>query len=741
MRLHARVVTLAASLVVLGLLAAVPLAQAGDTPAGSETGSSAESFTISAFLEVPVLGAPALSPDGSQVAYTRSQRLIDEDRRERQLWLAGTDGGDPRRLSFDEAMLWGVAWRPGGGLTYISTRGESGPQVWLNPLDGSEPRPITEIEAGVGAYWWAADGVHLAVLAEGEEREEVAPADETAGEQAESSEEQAEDEADEADDAEAEDEEESEGDWEVFDRLEHPEEYPQVWIVTPTSEGPGEDDPRQLTFPPVNVLDAAFSPDGAKLAITYNPRFSGLVDEDQRVGIIDLEADEPELIRISDPERHSSLPAFSPDGRWLAYYTDREARLRAYLNLKVLVVRDLASGTERVLDQDVTLSLGGTGSTPFVAPTWSADGEALYVPAADGTTLDLYRVDVASGAMQPLTRLEGNLDGYSIEGSTVAYLESELHRPGSLWVSTLDGTRRVDDPAHARQVDSTDDAVAAYDLQAPRKLSLPGFDGVTVEGFLFLPPEAEGSGPHPMIVEMHGGPYSRYGNSWTTRYPWLVLARSGFAVFIANPRGGTGYGEELLRGVYRNFGTDDSKDLMAAIDALVEKGIADPDRLGFTGYSYGGLMTDVMISRTDRFKAAVSIAGIFNYVSAMGQSNPQLFIDSYSQPWDGDLERMWQHSPASRANKIRTPTLVMHGTDDRPVDPRQSIELFTYLQLNNVPSRLVLYPGEGHGINTPQHMLDYQTRELEWFRHWVLGDESADGGLPPVPVEPNEGRP
>jgi dipeptidyl aminopeptidase/acylaminoacyl peptidase len=102
---------------------------------------------------------------------------------------------------------------------------------------------------------------------------------------------------------------------------------------------------------------------------------------------------------------------------------------------------------------------------------------------------------------------------------------------------------------------------------------------------------------------------------------------------------------------------------------------------------------------------------------------------------------MWQHSPASRANKIRTPTLVMHGTDDRPVDPRQSIELFTYLQLNNVPSRLVLYPGEGHGINTPQHMLDYETRELEWFRHWVLDDASADGGLPPVPVEPNEGRP
>jgi dipeptidyl aminopeptidase/acylaminoacyl peptidase len=219
-----------------------------------------------------------------------------------------------------------------------------------------------------------------------------------------------------------------------------------------------------------------------------------------------------------------------------------------------------------------------------------------------------------------------------------------------------------------------------------------------------------------------------------------VLAHNGLAVFIANPRGGTGYGESFLRGVYRSFGTDDYRDLMAAVDALVEQGIADPDRLGFTGYSYGGLMTNVVISRTDRFKAAVSIAGIFNYVSAMGQSNPQLFIDSYRQPWAGDLARMWEHSPASRADRLRTPTLVMHGTDDEPVDPRQSIELFTYLQLNGVPSRLVLYPDEGHGINKPTHMLDYETRELEWFRHWVLGDETADGGLPPVPVEPTEGR-
>ena len=174
---------------------------------------------------------------------------------------------------------------------------------------------------------------------------------------------------------------------------------------------------------------------------------------------------------------------------------------------------------------------------------------------------------------------------------------------------------------------------------------------------------------------------------------------------------------------------------MSACDALIERGIADPDRMGFTGYSYGGLSTNNVVSRTDRFRAAVSIAGIFNYVSAMGQSNPQLFIDSYRQPWAGDLQRMWEHSPVSRAGNLVTPTLVMHGTEDLPVDPRQSIELFSYLQLNGAPSRLVLYPGEGHGINRPSHMLDYETRELAWFDHYLLGDEDAEGAAMPEPVE------
>ncbi len=359
---------------------------------------------------------------------------------------------------------------------------------------------------------------------------------------------------------------------------------------------------------------------------------------------------------------------------------------------------------------------------------WGEGGRALYLPAAEGTTYDLVRVDTKDENIKKMTDLAGNLAGLDIAGGTWPTWRAA-------WTSRAPCTR-ASRAARRRPWRRPNDAVAEYGLQPATLLHLPGYDGGKVDAFLFLPPGAGRTDKLPAIIEMHGGPYYRYGNAWTTRYPWQVLAREGFAVVIVNPRGGTGYGVDALRGVYRNFGTDDFKDIMAAVDALVEQGTVDPDRLGFTGYSYGGLMTDVVVSRTGRFKAAVSIAGIWDFVSAMGENNPQLFIDSYDQPWAADLQRMWEHSPVSRAADITTPTLVMHGTADEAVDPRQSIEMFSYLQLNGVPSRLVLYPGEGHGINQPSHMIDYQTRELQWFRHYVLGVEDAAGAEPPLPVEP-----
>ncbi|HPF36956.1 MAG TPA: S9 family peptidase, partial [Candidatus Krumholzibacteria bacterium] len=656
---------------------------------------AAEPFTLEAFLETPVLSDPVVSPDGAHVAWTRRVRDLEEDEYVRTLWLAEARGGASRRVTWDDGFRGGAAWRPDGALSYLAKRGDK-TQVWINPLDGTEARPVTDLPDGVHAYWWSPDGTRLAVLAP-----PAAP----------------------------EEEKDERADWIVRDRIEDPAEYDQLWVVPVEPDAPSAADPLQITSAPLNIHHAAWSPDGAVLAVTYNERFSGLVDEEQRVGLVPAAGGE--LRRVSDPQRHASLAGWSHDGRHLAWFADRDADLRAYLNKTALVVADADGANPRRIAPDLGGDLNGYASVPTDPPAWSADDRWILTTVARGRDLDLFRIRVSDGRAEPVAEPGANIGAFSLAGGTLAWLQSNQHRPGSVWAAP------AGKPAKARLLATTDDAVAAYDLRPPLRLDLPGADGLTVEGFLFLPPgKTVDDGPFPFIMEMHGGPYSRYGDAWTTRYPWQVLSHRGYAVFIANPRGGTAYSQEFLRGVYRNFGTDDYRDLMAACDALVDMKIADPDRMGFTGYSYGGLSTNNVISRTDRFRAAVSIAGIFNYVSAMGQNNPQLFIDSYDRPWDHDLQRLWEHSPASRIAQAVTPTLIMHGTEDEPVDPRQSIELFTYLQLNGVPSRLVLYPGENHGINRPSHMLDYETRELEWFDHYLLGDEEAEGAAAPVPVEP-----
>ena len=661
-------------------------------------------LTLEAFLQIPTLNSPVVSPDGSLVAWRETRRDLEADQYITRLWLGEVKTLTTRQLSFIDGGTGSLAWRPDGALSFIRTHDDHA-QVWINPLDGSEPRPVTDLPAGVSAYWWSPDGTMLAVLAEPGDIDEKEDTD-------------AEEETDPAD--------EDRADWTVFDRLEQPSEYHQLWVVEVGHDGPVENsEPRQLTSQPWYPSHAAWSPDGTTLAVTYNARFSSLVDEDQQIALIDVATGDTETITPAD--RHSSLAAFSPDGKHLAYFTDQDEEYRAYLNLKDIVVRQVKSGETTVVTLDNQLTLGGYGSTPGQAPIWAANSRDLYVRGARETNLDVYRVDTLKPTVTPVTDLEGSSVSMSYAGGTLAYIETALDKPGTLFVG---------EPGSQMQaLASTNSAVADYDLQPAKLLRLPGHEGGFVDGFLFLPPGTDENDKLPAVVEMHGGPFSRYGNAWTTRYPWQVLSRNGFAVLIVNPRGGTGYGAEFQRGVYRNFGTDDYLDIMAAVDAMIDRGTFDADRLGFTGYSYGGLMTDVVVSRTDRFKAAVSIAGIWNYVSAMGQNNPQLFIDSYQQAWDHDLQRMWEHSPASRANQITTPTLIMHGQDDEPVDPRQSIEMFSYLQLNGVPSRLVLYPGEGHGINKPSHMIDYETRELEWFRHFLLGDKNARGADEPLPVE------
>ncbi|MEZ4389426.1 MAG: hypothetical protein R3D98_17935, partial [Candidatus Krumholzibacteriia bacterium] len=291
---------------------------------------AADPFTIDDFLQVPVITTVAVSPDGQHVAWVRTARNLADDESDRELWLADEDGSHRRRLTWDGEATGGLAWRPDGSLSFLRADDDGDTQVWINPLDGSEPRPVTDLDEGIQGYWWSPDGAWVAALAPRGE--------------------------DDGADAEAADADDDKADWIVKDRLDHPEDYPQLWLVPagkltePADEGDAGRRPRRLSEPPYNVQHVAWSPDGKTLAVTYNPRFSGLVDEEQRVALVDVASGE--WRDISDPDRHSSLAAWLPHGRKVAFFTDREDDYRAYLNLKDVVLYEVATGDVEVLTGD-----------------------------------------------------------------------------------------------------------------------------------------------------------------------------------------------------------------------------------------------------------------------------------------------------------------------------------------------------------------------------------------------------
>ena len=344
------------------LLVCVVLAAAvGVAPAAASPDHTAD-FTLVDFLEVPTLISPAVSPDGRQVAWRETRRDLEEDSRVTRLWLGDVKSGAVRQLSFIDGGTGGLAWRPDGSLSFLRAH-DGDTQVWINALDGSEPRPVTAVAGGVGGYWWSPCGHYLAVLADSVDPEE-ADEEETDGEQVE-------------EDSDVYDVPDDRQDWTVLDRLEQPEQYQQLWIVAATDTDVNDDtgeefESLQLTEEPWHPYHVAWAPDGKTLAVTFNARFSSLVDEDQQIALINV-ADGTATV-ITPADRHASYAAFSPDGKRLAYYLDQEADYRTYLNLKDLIVRQIASGEESVMTPGNQLTLGGYGSTPGAAPVWDAKG-------------------------------------------------------------------------------------------------------------------------------------------------------------------------------------------------------------------------------------------------------------------------------------------------------------------------------------------------------------------------------
>ncbi|MGW6054960.1 serine hydrolase [Streptomyces sp. NPDC055189] len=627
---------------------------------------------------------PALSPDGTRIAYVLRTADREHDREDRALWTVPTGGGAARRLTRGPADT-APAWSPDGRWIAFLRGGDGPAQLWLLPAEGGEPEALTKLPAGAGAPVWSPDGTAIAF---------------------------------------------------------------------PAPVGGGHDTAAAATVQAPVVADRiGYKADGRGL---FGPVRSHL-------HVVDL--DSRDARQVTRGDWHAGDPAWSPDGRSLAFRAARGADADLTLRSEAYVVDCLAPGAEP--------RLVGTGEGAAYAVNWTADGDALLVVGRTDTALghaSVLRVPLDGGATVDLTAgLDRNVmpggPGYpgalprpADDGRAVLFCLRErgcthlyaMNADGGEPRALVGGAGRVvsglsavgDTAAFVVATPASYGEIATVELStgreqtltrhgadlgdveplAPQEREFTVSDGTTVHGWLLRDPAA--TGPAPLLLDIHGGPHNAWNGAADPFHLYhQILAARGWSVLLLNPRGSDGYGEAFFTAARGAWGAADAPDFLEPLDALVAEGIADPQRLAVAGYSYGGFMTCCLTSRDDRFAAAVAGGVVSDLTSMFGTSDEAHLLAAHElggTPWQ-HRERYAELSPYTRVEQVRTPTLVLHAAADERCPVGQAEQWFTALREQGVPTRLVLYPGGSHLFlldGPPSHRADFTRRIVDWVeRH------------------------
>ena len=624
-------------------------------------------------LEPNGLWGVSLSPDGRHLAYVVSEARMgpEESRWENQIRISGTDGETSFQLTQGEDAAFDPAWSPDGRLlAFRSARGLEELALWLIHPTGGEAWRLTDVDGAVGPFRWSPDGRSIAFLM-------TDPSDpqRTAAEKA-------------LDDPLVVGRD---------DRVDHLYRVP----VDPEAGGPAAAE--RITEGDFHVAGFDWSPDATRLVITQHPTSRAFEWRNSDLSTVPATGGEPTAL-VRSPGMDTG-PRFSPDGGTVAFVSDRGRRTWAR-DWRICLVPS-TGGEVRVLPP----TRGGLPGEDLDGGLvgWSADGKSLYYVEIEGTSVHLYRMSIDSGDIERVSSAPGNKYSFSLSAGShqVAYVGEDFERPVEVWIRpTGDGA--------PRQVTSVNAHLPPLPAVRSEEVRWRSFDGLEIEGLLHLPPGYRSGTRLPLLVELHGGPtwaflriYGFYDRQFAGR---------GFALLQVNPRGSDGYGRDFRLANLGDWGGKDVKDVLAGVDHLVAEGIADPERLGVFGWSYGGFLTGQTISHSQRFKAAIVGAGPSHLASFNGTTDIIGFVSSFLESEFWSQPELWRdRSTVYHAAKIVTPTLILHGEDDLRVPVSQAYELYHALRRASVETQLVVYPRSGHGVREPKLAVDLLRRHIAWF--------------------------
>jgi dipeptidyl aminopeptidase/acylaminoacyl peptidase len=658
------------------------------------------------------IGDPRLSPDGAQVAFVRTSVEEKDDRYVTSIWSVPTTSGAPRRITNgprDTSPRWSPDGRSLAFLRSVEKNGKPGEtQIFLLSLAGGEPHALTSMSRSIESIEWSPDGRSIAFTATTR--------------------------ADDLQEPKKKDDAPRESDVRIINQAVYRENgsgyndasrETHIWtIALPTVISDDPPKPRQLTSGDFSEAEPVWSADGSRIFFTTE-RIPETYYDTEHAELWSVPAGGGDATRLVRFGGNLSRISPSPDGKSIAFVGYAGEPVRSYNQPDLFVVGTTAGSQPRNLtasyDYDVLSSVSGDQHSPRgggrARLIWSGDSRFVYATTLEQGVQNLQRFDAATGAITPVTSGKHEVISFGTNGAKTIVVVSTPTRIGDLFAVEANGSLH-------QLTDLNAPLFNELTLTEPEDVTFNSFDGKKIETWIQKPPDFDPSKKYPLILNIHGGPHTAYGYTFSHEFQWM--AAKGYVVVYPNPRGSSAYGQEFGNIIQYRYPGDDYKDLMAAVDLVVARGYVDPKKLGVTGGSGGGLLTDWTITQTDRFAAAVSQRDIadwstFWYTADFSQFRPMWFRKA---PFE-DPQDYAARSPITFIDRVHTPLMLILGEADWRTPPMAGGEMmFRALKYLHRPAVMVRFPDESHELSRsgkPWHRVERLQNIVNWFDKWLLG--------------------
>lgn len=660
------------------------------------------------------LADPRISPDGAEIAFTQVSVTAKHDNYQTSIWIVPSSGGAPRQLTsgtHDSMPRWS---RDGKRLAFLRTSEKDGkpdpPQIYLLDMAGGEARALTDLPKGAGPAVWSPNGRSIAFTSS------TLPNDFAKKDPGTT--------------------EEDQSDVRVINRAAYRsnglgytdfEHVSHIWTIDVPVVLNEPVKATQITHGKYAESSPVWSKDESLIYFTSD-RVAEPYYEPPQTDIYSVDARGGEIRKLVHVDGTASGLALSPDGMRVAFVSAlRGNPVRSYSEPDLFVAPLTAGATTRNLTADYDFDIGGgiggdqappRASSPPL-PYWSSDGKYIFVTSGEKGRSNLKRVEVSTGKVESVT--DGNQDVYAYtatpDGVKAALVISDTTNIGDLFV-----LNEKSSPSRITRVNET--LLRQLDLSPPEEFTYRSFDGKMIQGFIQKPPQFDASRKYPLILNIHGGPHSAYGYTFFHEMQWM--AAKGYVVLYPNPRGSTTFGQDFGNIIQFKYPGDDYKDLMAGVDAVIAKGYVDPDRLGVTGGSGGGILTNWTITQTPRFKAAVAQRSIADWTDFWYTTDFTLFTPTWFRgaPWQEEAD-FKARSPITYVEKIQTPLMLVEGEVDFRCPPGAGGEqMFRALKYLKKPVVMIQFPGESHELSRsgkPVHRVERLQHIVGWFDKYLQG--------------------